>query len=318
MKDQLYYGDNLKILREYIRDESVDLIYLDPPFNSNRSYNVLFKDESGQDSEAQLTAFEDTWHWDLAAAAVYEKIVTSAPPHVASMIGALREFIGTNQVTAYIVMMTARLLELHRVLKPTGSLYLHCDPTASHYLKIVLDSIFGMQNFRNEFVWKRSSAHSDAKQGSKQGGRIHDTIFFYTKGKEWTWNPIYTKYDDNYIKKNYRYTDKKSGRKFCIDNLTAAKPGGDTSYEWRVKRKKDGKASWEADLTEEYLSQKEDWEYKGVPPYKKRFWAYSQKNMREFSKQDRLYYSDSGMPRYKRYLDEMPGVPLQDLWTDIS
>lgn len=318
MKNRLYYGDNLKILQEYIPTESVDLIYLDPPFNSNRSYNVLFKDESGRDSEAQLTAFEDTWHWDMAAASVYEKIVTSAPANVATMIGALREFIGTNPMMAYLVMMTARLLELHRVLKPTGSLYLHCDPTSSHYLKIVLDSIFGMQSFRNEFVWKRSSAHSDTKQGSQQAGRIHDIIFFYTKGKEWTWNPIYTKYDENYIQQNYRHIDKQTNRRFRADNLTAAKPGGDTSYEWRIKRKIDGATGWEADLTKEYLIPQEDWEYKGIPPYNKRFWAYSQEKMIEFSKNDRIYYSDSGMPNYKRYLDEMPGVPLQDLWTDIS
>ncbi|MCW5200883.1 hypothetical protein VU07_03650 [Desulfobulbus sp. F4] len=240
MKNRLYYGDNLKILREYISSESVDLIYLDPPFNSNRSYNVLFKDESGRDSEAQLTAFEDTWHWDMAAAAVYEEIVTSAPANVATMIGALREFIGTNQMLAYLVMMTARLLELHRVLKPTGSLYLHCDPTASHYLKILLDSIFGMESFRNEFVWKRSSAHSDTKQGSKQAGRIHDVIFLYTKWNEWTWNPVYTEYDESYTQSHYRHLDKANGRKFRIGDLTAAKPGGDTSYEWRIKRKRDG------------------------------------------------------------------------------
>jgi site-specific DNA-methyltransferase (adenine-specific) len=173
-KNKLYYGDNLPILREYIESESIDLIYLDPPFNSNRSYNVLFKDESGQDSEAQLMAFEDTWHWDRAAEETYHELATTAPPHVATMIGDLREFIGTNQVMAYLVMMTIRLIELHRVLKSTGSLYLHCDPTASHYLKLVLDTIFGTKCFRSEIVWKRSSAHSDAKQGAKQPGRIHD------------------------------------------------------------------------------------------------------------------------------------------------
>src|SRR4051794_9900503 len=131
----LYYGDNLDILREYIADASVDLVYLDPPFNSNRNYNVLFKNESGQESEAQMTAFEDTWHWNPEVARAYEELVTTAPPHVGQMIGALRGFIGTNQMMAYLVMMAARLVELHRVLKPTGSLYLHCDPTASHYLK---------------------------------------------------------------------------------------------------------------------------------------------------------------------------------------
>ncbi|MBN2301007.1 MAG: restriction endonuclease [Lentisphaerae bacterium] len=317
-EQQLFYGDNLKILRDYIASESVDLIYLDPPFNSNRSYNVLFKEESGQESESQLTAFEDTWHWDMTAESTYHELITGTIPEVSTMIGALREFIGTNQMMAYLVMMTARLLELHRVLKSTGSLYLHCDPTASHYLKIALDTIFGVENFRNEFVWKRSSAHSDTKQGAKQAGRIHDVIFFYTKSQTWTWNPIYTEYDDNYVQQNYRYIDPINGRKFRVDNLTAAKPGGDTSYEWRVKRKMSGITGWEADVTQEYTTPKDGWEYKGIPPYKKRFWAYSQENMREFARQDRLYYSESGMPNYKRYLDEMPGVPLQDLWTDIS
>ena len=162
-ENTLFYGDNLFILREHIPSESVDLIYLDPPFNSSRNYNVLFKEESGTESEAQITAFEDTWHWNLAAEHTYVELLTEAPDHVGKMIDSLRDFIGTNQMMAYLVMMAGRLVELHRVLKPTGSLYLHCDPTASHYLKIILDTIFNPQNFRNEIIWKRQSAHSDAK-----------------------------------------------------------------------------------------------------------------------------------------------------------
>ena len=154
----LYYGDNLKVLRDHIKDESVDLIYLDPPFNSNRSYNVLFKDESGTSSDAQITAFDDSWHWGDTAQQTYEDLITNAPANVASMINSLHQFIGTNQMMAYLVMMAARLVELHRVLKPTGSLYLHCDPTASHYLKILLDMVFGAENFRNEIIWKRRIA----------------------------------------------------------------------------------------------------------------------------------------------------------------
>src|SRR5437660_3997750 len=160
----LYYGDNLKILRDYIKDESVDLVYLDPPFNSNRNYNVLFRNESGSDSEYQITAFEDTWHWNLAAEQTYAELLTEAPDHIAKMIESLRDFIGPSQMLAYLVMMAARLVELHRVLKPTGSLYLHCDPTASHYLKIILDTIFGPENLCNEIIWKRTSAHSSAKR----------------------------------------------------------------------------------------------------------------------------------------------------------
>ena len=155
-ENTLFYGDNLPILREYVPDESVDLIYLDPPFNSNRSYNVLFRDETGHDSESQIVAFDDTWHWGDAAEETYHDLVTEAAPNVGKMIAALRDFIGANQMMAYLVMMAARLVELHRVLKPTGSLYLHCDPTASHYLKIVLGYHLWAENFRNEIVWKRT------------------------------------------------------------------------------------------------------------------------------------------------------------------
>ncbi len=137
----LFYGDNLGILREHSAGESVDLVYLDPPFNSSRNYNVLFKDEAGKDSESQITAFEDTWHWGLDAERTYHELATEAPAHVGQMIGALRQFVGANQMMAYLVMMAARLVELHRVLKPTGSLYLHCDSTASHYLKVILDTV---------------------------------------------------------------------------------------------------------------------------------------------------------------------------------
>lgn len=201
------------------------------------------------------------------------------------------------------------------MLKPTGSLYLHCDPTASHYLKILLDTIFNPTNFRAEIVWKRSSAHSDTKQGSKQHGRIHDVIFFYTKSDLWAWNPRHTAYDDKYVKDFYRHHDG-DGRIYRVDNLTAAKAGGNVEYEWRVKRSiSDGE--WEADLDNEYMTPRPNTEYKGVPPYKGRYWAYSYENMQKFAREGRLYYAKSGMPSYKRYLDEMPGVPLQDIWADI-
>ncbi|MCY4063111.1 MAG: DNA methyltransferase [Chloroflexi bacterium] len=191
---------------------------------------------------------------------------------------------------AYLVMMTARLVELHRVLKPTGSLYLHCDPTASHYLKIVLDAIFGIAHLRTEIVWKRTTAHNDARQGAKQPGRIHDVLFFYTKDiSDWTWNPVFTPYSDDYVDKNYRHIEDKSGRRYTLSDLTAAKPGGDTEYEWR-----------------------------GATPYEGRYWAYSKDNMEKFEREDRLHYTRSGIPRYKRYLDEMPGVHIQSIWDDIS
>ena len=220
-ENTLFYGDNLPILREYVPTESVDLVYLDPPFNSNRSYNVLFRDESGHDSESQLVAFDDTWHWGDAAEQTYHDLVNDAPAHVGGMIGALRQFIGANQMMAYLVMMAARLVELHRVLKPTGSLYLHCDPTASHYLKMVLDTIFGPERFRNEIVWKRTTAHGDARQGARHYDRLTDTILFYTKTDSYTWNQLYSEYDEDYTSSKYRYHEQDTGRRYRLDNLTA-------------------------------------------------------------------------------------------------
>jgi SAM-dependent methyltransferase len=215
-------------------------------------------------------------------------------------------------------MMAPRLSELHRVLKPTGSLYLHCDPTASHYLKLLLDAVFGPDHFRTEIVWKRSSAHSDTKQGRKQHGRIHDLIFFYTKSDDWVWNPVYTPYGEPYVGRDYGLVEEGTGRRFRRGDLTAARPGGDTEYEWRVKKQAEVRERWIADLDDEYLHPKPGWEYKGVPPYQGRYWAYSMANMRQFAREGRLRHTFDGTPEYKRYLDEMPGVPLQDLWTDIT
>ena len=156
---------------------------------------MLFKSETGVDSEAQVQAFVDTWHWNSAASMQYNQLVTGPHVEVGKMIAAMRDFIGPSQMLAYLVMMAARLVELHRVLKPTGSLYLHCDPTASHYLKVVLDTIFGPENYQNEIVWKRTSAHSDTKQGKViHMGRVHDVILFYSKSLRATRNPVYTDY----------------------------------------------------------------------------------------------------------------------------
>jgi DNA modification methylase len=309
----LYYGDNLKILREYIKDESVDLVYLDPPFNSNRNYNVLFRNESGAEAESQITAFEDTWHWSPQAEETYHELINEAD-QVGRMIESLRQFIGTNQMMAYLVMMAVRLKELHRVLKPTGSLYLHCDPTASHYLKILLDTIFGPKRFLNEVSWKRSSAHSDTKQGMRRMGRIHDVVFLYAKGEQYTWNPVYTPYTQDYLESEYRHVGS-DGRRYKETDLTAAKPGGDTEYEWRVKRLIGTK--WEADLDDEYLTPKPTHEYLGVRPYHGRFWAYSKDNLVEFAKARKLIHRTTGAPRLVQFSDEMPGITLQDFWEDI-
>ena len=316
-KNKLFFGDNLKALREHIASESVDLIYLDPPFNSNATYNVLFAEKSGDKSSAQITAFEDTWHWGLESETTFQEIVTGPHAKLAALVEALRGFLGTNDMMAYLTMMAIRLVELRRVLKQTGAIYLHCDPTASHYLKLVMDAIFGPENFRNEIVWKRSSAHSDAKQGSKQYGRIHDVILFYTKADEWKWNHQYTSYDESYVGRDYGLVDE-LGRRFRRGDLTAARPGGDTEYDWWVKRHEGQRERWVADLTDEHLSPVEGWEYKAVRPYKGRYWAYSRENMRQFEAEGRLRHTFDGMPEYKRYLDEMPGVPLQDLWMDVG
>ena len=180
LRNKLYFGDNLDILRENVADESVDLIYLDPPFNSNATYNVLFRERTGEDSAAQITAFEDTWSWSIESEIAFRDVVTSGPEKLGNLMQAMRAFLGQNDMMAYLTMMAQRMAELHRVLKPTGSIYLHCDPTASHYLKLMMDALFGLGNFRNEIIWKRTSAHSDVEQGARHMGRIHDTVLMYS------------------------------------------------------------------------------------------------------------------------------------------
>jgi len=177
-KNKLYFVDNLCIMQDYIPDESVDLIYLDPPFNSNVTYNVLFQEKNGSKSVAQITAFEDTWHWGKEAQETYHEIVTQGPKKLADLIQAMRLFLGTNDMMAYLVMMAIRLVEMHRVLKLTGSIYLHCDPTASHYIKMFLDATFGVRNFVNEIVWCYEDIGGRAVNYFK---RKHDIIFFYQK-----------------------------------------------------------------------------------------------------------------------------------------
>jgi DNA modification methylase len=315
MTNTLYYGDNLHVLREHVAGESVDLIYLDPPFNSNASYNILFKSPEGHDSDAQIEAFQDSWHWNDTAEAAFDDVMKSGNIKAFELLRAMRGFLGENDMMAYLAMMAVRLIELHRVLKPTGSLYLHCDPTASHYLKLLLDGVFGADRFRSEISWRRSSAHNDGKQGRSQPGNIRDVIFFYSKApKDWTWNWQFTEYDQSYLDSAYRHADA-DGRRYRRGDLTAAKPGGDVSYGWPVKR--EGGGAWQADLENEFESPREGWEYRQVPPYKGRFWAFSKANMQAFARDNRLTYSSTGMPEYKRYLDEQAGVPIQNDWHDI-
>ncbi len=278
----LFYGDNLTVLREHLPDESVDLVYLDPPFNSNRSYNVLFKDESGLDSEAQITAFEDTWHWGPTAEETFHALITDAPERVSTAVGALRQLVGTNQMMAYLVMMAARLVELHRVLKPTGSLYLHCDPTASHYLKMVLDAIFDPENFRNEVIWKRADpkGHAFTRYPS-----THDVLLFYSKSDRATWNTQFVDYDEDYLESHYSYVEEGTGRRYTLSDVTNPnKDRPNLTYEW-----------------------------KGVT----KVWRWTKDRMQRAHDEGRLVYTKSGAPRYKRYLDEMKGTPVTTVWTDI-
>ena len=286
--NQLYFGDNLDILRQHIADESVDLIYLDPPFNSNATYNVLFRERSGEESAAQITAFDDTWRWNIESELAYQDVITRQAGKIGDLLAALRSFLGQNDMMAYLTMMAQRMVELHRVLKPTGSIYLHCDPTASHYLKLLMDAIFGLANFRNEIVWKRTSAHSDVVQGARHMGRIHDVLLMYSKGTMPKWNTVYIPYEQEYIESVYRYEDE-NGRRYQTQPLHAAKPGGDTLYEWKGK----------------------------LPP-PGRYWAYSRENMERLDSEGRIAYSRTGTPRYKIFLDEKEGRPLQDMWADIS
>ena len=287
MDNRLYYGDNLDILQRHIADESVDLVYLDPPFNSNANYNVLFKEKDGSQAASQIRAFEDTWSWDQEDESVFAEMVTKGGK-VADCLQAFRTFMGPCDMLAYLVMMAPRLVELRRVMKSTASIYLHCDPSASHYLKMLMDAVFGPAYFRTEIIWKRSSAHSDSKQGRAQHGRIHDVILFYTKTDEWHWNNVFTPYDETYTDDFYKHIEPETGRRYQLDNITG--PGGAAK----------GNPSYEV---------------MGVT----RFWRYSKVKMEELIKQGRIVQTKPGtVPRYKRYLDEMSGLPLQDVWTDIG
>ena len=285
-RNTLFYGDNLPVIREYLADETIDLIYLDPPFNSSRSYNVLYKDESGTEAEAQIVAFEDTWHWSHSTEEQYRKLAAEGNK-LAQLLGTLVAVIGRNQMMAYLVMMAARLIELHRVLKPTGSLYLHCDPTASHYLKMVLDMIFGVRNFVNEIIWKRSDAKGDAGQGAKHFGRVNDVILFYSKSEAHVWSSQYIELNSEYVEKFYKYADP-DGRRYKLDNMLG--PGGAAK----------GNPSYEV---------------MGVT----RYWRYSKERMNELIKAGRVIQLKLGnVPMYKRYLDESKGTPLTTNWSDID
>jgi site-specific DNA-methyltransferase (adenine-specific) len=298
-KNKLYFGDNLEILRKHVPDESVDLVYLDPPFNSKADYNVLFKTTSGEASSAQATAFKDTWEWDEAAADAYHEIMMrpEIPPQLRNLMQAMKVFLtgdtGSkgNSMMAYLTMMALRLVELHRVLKPTGSLYLHCDPTASHYIKQVLDAIFGFRNFRSEIVWKRTSAHSDAKN---KYAAVHDLLLFYGKSDEAEWNQQFEPYDSDYIATHFVHSDP-DGRLFRRVDLRSPNPRPNLTYDYAASN--------------------------GIT-YKPHAngWAVNLEKMKQLDKEGRLFFPAKvdGRLRRKLYLDESPGNPVTDLWSDIK
>ena len=283
----LYYGNNIDVLRESIATESVDLVYLDPPFNSNATYNVLFKWPAGAGSQAQIEAFEDTWHWAAEAEAAFDEVMRSGNTNAADLLRAMRSFLGENDMMAYLAMMAVRLIELHRVLKPTGSLYLHCDPTASHYLKLLLDAVFGALNFQNELIWKRGHAHNSAKRY----GPTHDVILFYTKSGKFTWNGGYHAYDPTYIEKHYSHVDARGRHK--RENPTGAGiRHGETGNSWRG-----------IDVTA-----------------KGRHWVKPPAELEVMDQQGLIYWPQKvgAWPYLKLYLNDMNGVRLQDVWTDID
>ena len=284
----LYYGDNLAVLRESIATESVDLIYLDPPFNSQSTYNVLFRSPAGVGSQSQIEAFEDTWHWCQESENAFSDVLRSGNTQAADLLRALRSFLGDNDMMAYIAMMAVRLLELHRVLKPTGSIFLHCDATASHYLKLLLDGMFGQPNYRNEIIWQRNTGKSLM---SVKLPNNHDVILFYQKqdGAYWDLDATFQPYDEDNLsdKTSGKYSHRDAdGRRYQLDNLINPNPN-------------------RPNLTYEFL---------GVT----RVWRWTRDRMEEAYRQGIVIQPNPGsVPRMKRYLDEQRGIAIGDVWTDI-
>ena len=289
--NRLYFGDNLDILRQHVPDGSVDLIYLDPPFNSNVNYNAFFQEQTGEPSSAQITAFEDTWHWGLESEAAYRATVTDGPEKLAALLQAMRAFLGQSDMMAYLAMMAPRIAELHRVLKPTGSIYLHCDPTASHYLKLLMDAVFGPKNFRNEITWQRTESHNTAGKY----GNVADILLYYAMSDSLTWNRGFHKYGENRYSeqqlKRFRHTDE-AGRHYRLDDLTAPRPNSNSGkFEWR-----------------------------GTMPGPTRGWGYKLEQLEQWWSEGRIHTKRDGTPRMdglKVYLDDAEGKPLQNIWTDI-
>jgi site-specific DNA-methyltransferase (adenine-specific) len=291
MENVLYYGDNLDILKRYVKDESIDLVYLDPPFKSSQNYNILFKEQNGSQAASQIRAFEDTWTWSQEDEAIYADLVTK-DGKVADCLQAFRTFLGPCDMLAYLVMMAPRLVELRRVMKPAASIYLHCDPTASHYLKMLMDAVLGPDNFRNEIIWKRKTGRGETTHKSNRFGTSTDIIFFYGKTDKSIFNSQFNfeaRGYQEYIEKFYRHVNE-DGRRYRIADLSSPSPRPNLTYE-----------------------------YKGYNP-PKTGWAISREKMEQWDKEGRLYFpkNKDGRIQRKRFLDELKGKPVQNLWDDIE
>jgi DNA modification methylase len=305
MTNTLYYGDNLDILRRYIKDKTVALVYLDPPFKSNQNYNVLFKEQNGSRAASQIRAFEDTWTWDQQDERVFAELVTGGG-RVADVMQAFRAFLGPCDMLAYLVMMCPRLVELRRAMKPTASIYLHCDPAASHYLKMLMDAVFGPGNFRNEIIWKRTGAHGRAKRW----GPVHDTLLFYSISDNYLWNRIFEDYDQSYVTSFYRLTDEHGHYQLVALDGPGTRQGS-CGQPWRNVDPTGKGRHWE------------------VPPDRALpGWFVHPDGYPQMSVQERLDVLDAAgliyrpagggrVPRYKRYLDVAEGNPVQDIISDV-
>jgi site-specific DNA-methyltransferase (adenine-specific) len=289
MNNKLFFGDNMEVLQRDIKGESVDLIYLDPPFNSEASYNILFKSPVGEPSDAQIKAFDDTWKWEAEAEQAVEE-VRSRSLDAFKVLNAFQAFLGHSDMMAYLAMMTVRLIELHRVMKPTGSLYLHCDPNASHYLKVILDGIFGPENFRNEIVWLRSRNPKGSQHVSRRFGPATDSILYYAKS---------------------------SAAALAVDRIR--KPLSDTELEEKyplvdgIGRYADGPI-----LRSDSMGPRPKlvYEYKGFTPGAAG-WRVKRKGLEEIDAAGNLVWTKTGRPRRKLRPDADKGEPIGSFWGDI-
>lgn len=298
--NQLYYGDNLEVLRLHIKDEAADLVYLDPPFKSNQDYNVLFMEKDGSLSKSQMQAFEDTWTWDQEAEHAYQEVVERGGKP-STVMQAFHTFLGPSDMLAYLAMMAPRLMELRRVLKPTGSIYLHCDPAASHYLKLLMDAIFGPEQFRNEIIWRRTGSHNSPRRF----GPIHDSLLFYSKADGYYFKRVFRPYLKGHVDGYFKQADEKG--RYWTNALTG--PGTRTGYSgqpwkgynptavgrhWAIP----GKITEELGIEDDDLTSQEKLD------------ALDEAGFVGFPGED-----SHAMPTYRQYLKDSPGMALQDLWT---